>query len=648
MPVAARDRKSAVVFVVIFLTALAVRLVVARELWLLPLVRTPKLDSAEYLSWARRIAAGDFAWPVVSPHGPGYPMFLAASLAVGSGSLPFAIFVQAVVGAATAVMVAAIARAWFGERSALPAGLAYALYAPAIYLDVALLSEGLLLFLLTAALLLLGRDQILWRGPFRPASRALQGPPHLAIACAGVAIGSAILVRPTAVVVAVTCAMWLLVHRTRAAAATLVIACALVIVPALVKNWSVSHSLSVQGYGGLNVYIGNSPRQTGRPTFRLGGGWDVLNAEPWRAGITDPSAQDRYYLKKTLSEIREQPMAYLRLLGAKLVWLVQAEEVRDSHSFYFFADRVRVLRILPGWSVLFPLACVGFLGIGIARSTAFAKATAVRPSVRDASLLFYYIVAVVVTNVLLVVGFRYRIPLVPALAVAAGAGVVAIVDALRTRAGRTLAAYAAAAIAAIVASHATTDPRDRNLAEEWAFTGSALITEHDLAGAEAAYRRALVFDPRSALAWDGLGLALYDGGRFAEAREASSRAVALDPDYARAVYHRALVDERDGSVDDAIRGYARAAELSPNDLEITRQLAVTLGMAGRSAEARTRMQRVVELDPTNGEAWLDLCLLSLDVHDVHSAASALERAREFGARPDRLAFASEAFTRATR
>jgi len=643
VPVAARDRKSAVVFVAIFLTALADRLVVARELWLLPLVRTPKLDSAEYLSWARRIAAGDFAWPVVSPHGPGYPMFLAASLAVGSGSLPFAIFVQAVVGAATAVMVAAIARAWFGERSALPAGLAYALYSPAIYLDVALLSEGLLLFLLTAALLFLEREALL--GAEARSAKA---------AAAGATLGLAVLVRPTAIVIAAACGLWLVVHRTRAAAATLVIACALVIVPALVKNWSVSHSLSVQGYGGLNVYIGNSPRQTGRPTFRLGGGWDVLNAEPWRAGITDPSAQDRYYLKKTLSEIREQPIAYLRLLGAKLVWLVQAEEVRDSHSFYFFADRVRVLRILPGWSVLFPLACVGFLVIGIARLKPRAplqeqdRNANLQPSVCDASLLFYYIVAVVVTNVLIVVGFRYRIPLVPALAVAAGAGVVAIVDALGTRAGRTLAAYAAAAIAAIVASHATTDPRDRNLAEEWAFTGSALITEHDLAGAEAAYRRALAFDPRSALAWDGLGLALYDGGRFAEARDASSRAVALDPDYARAVYHRALVDERDGSVDDAIRGYARAAELSPNDLEITRQLAVTLGMAGRSAEARTRMQRVVELDPTNGEAWLDLCLLSLDVHDVHSAASALERAREFGARPDRLAFASEAFTRATR
>ena len=325
---AVRERGATAVCASVFLVALAIRLIAARELWQLPLVRTPKLDSAEYLSWARRLAAGDFSWPVVSQHGPGYPLFLAAWLAIGSGSPPFAIAVQAVVGALTATLVAAIARDSFGDGAALAAGLVYVLYAPAIYVDVALLSEGLLLFLLTLALLLLGRAENLWRGPFRPVSAALKGPPHFVIASAGVALGCAILVRPTAVVVASACAMWLLVQRSRNAAAILVVTCAVVIAPAVAKNWSVSRTLSLQGYGGLNVYIGNSPQQSGRPTFRLGGAWD-------------PAAQDRYYLRKTLSEIRRQPIAYLRLLAAKLVWLVQAEEIRDSHSFYFFADRGR-------------------------------------------------------------------------------------------------------------------------------------------------------------------------------------------------------------------------------------------------------------------------------------------------------------------
>ena len=639
---AVRERGATAVCASVFLVALAIRLIAARELWQLPLVRTPKLDSAEYLSWARRLAAGDFSWPVVSQHGPGYPLFLAAWLAIGSGSPPFAIAVQAVVGALTATLVALIARDSFGDGAALAAGLVYALYAPAIYVDVALLSEGLLLFLLTLALLLLGRAENLWRGRFRPVSAALKGPPHFVIASAGVALGCAILVRPTAVVVASACAMWLLVQRSRNAAAILVVTCAVVIAPAVAKNWSVSRTLSLQGYGGLNVYIGNSPQQSGRPTFRLGGAWDALNAEPSRAGITDPAAQDRYYLRKTLSEIRRQPIAYLRLLAAKLAWLVQAEEVRDSHSFYFFADRVLLLRILPGWSLLFPLACVGAVSIAIARLKASRRAF------QASGLLFCYAVAVAISNVFLVVGFRYRMPLVPALAVAAGVAVASVADALRTHNTRALAMQAAAGVAAIAFSRALNDPRNRNLAEEWAFTGSALITEHDLGGAEAAYRRALTLDPKSGLAWDGLGLALYDGGRLAEARDALSRALALNPNHARALYHLALVDAREGSAGKAISGYSRAVELSPDDVDMTRQLAVALGMAGRSAEAQTRMLRVVELDPTNGEAWLDLCLLSLDVHDARRAAVALQRATEFGAAPERLAFASEALARAAR
>jgi hypothetical protein len=57
------------------------------------------------------------------------------------------------------------------------------------------------------------------------------------------------------------------------------------------------------------------------------------------------------------------------------------------------------------------------------------------------------------------------------------------------------------------------------------------------------------------------------------------------------------------------------------------------------------MRRVVELEPANGEAWLDVCLLSLDARDVSGATDALQRAREFGAEPQRLAFAADALDR---
>jgi hypothetical protein len=57
------------------------------------------------------------------------------------------------------------------------------------------------------------------------------------------------------------------------------------------------------------------------------------------------------------------------------------------------------------------------------------------------------------------------------------------------------------------------------------------------------------------------------------------------------------------------------------------------------------MLRAVELAPDNGEAWIDLCLLSLDLGDRNRAAEALQRGRERGASADRVAFAAAALAR---
>src|SRR5262249_61422872 len=116
---------------------------------------------------------------------------------------------------------------------------------------------------------------------------------------------------------------------------------------------------------------------------------------------------DRYYVRKTLDEIRDEPVAFARLLAVKALWLVQAEEVRDSHSFYFFAYHAVTLRILPRWTILFPIALVG--------------AVALIRSRRSVVWLAWYTLAAALNVVAFVVGTRYRMPLIPAVAIAAGA-----------------------------------------------------------------------------------------------------------------------------------------------------------------------------------------------------------------------------------
>jgi tetratricopeptide (TPR) repeat protein len=632
----------------VFSTAVVLRLIVAASIADLPLVRTPKLDAAEYVSWAHRMADGNWVWPTVSAHGPGYPLFLAAVFALG-GSNWSVLVVQSLIGALTATFIAMLARRWFGDRAGLCAGLLYATFAPAVFVETSLLAEGLLLCLLIAASLLLSSEHI-------TARRA---------AASGLLLGFATLVRPTAVliVLALAATVWYVSRgkRTLVVSALLGAFC-LMLAPVAMKNWIDSRTLTIQGFGGLNFYIGNSPLHNGRPTFRLGAGWDALNSEAQRAGITNPSAQDRYYIRKTFDEIAARPGAYLRLLGEKILWLVQASEVRDSHSFYFFTSQSSVLALLPRMGILIPLAAIGLFVLVGRRSAP--------------PLLIAYTTGAALGVVLLVVGTRYRLPVVPGLAIVGGVGVSALVDAVSAADRRKLIVFGAAAIVGIAVSRLLFDPSSRNLSEEWAFTGSALITEHRLPEAEAAYRKALADDASSGLAWDGLGLALLDAQRWTESRTALEKASALDPGSARTAYHLALVDEGQGRPADAVVQLRRSLAVdptnldaarhlgsdlialrkddeaievltgvvahAPNDADAHRALGGALGGVGRLTDAKRELTTAVGLTPSNGEAWLDLCLVSLDLGEVKDGAAACRNARQYGASADRLAVAERA------
>jgi tetratricopeptide (TPR) repeat protein len=228
----------------------------------------------------------------------------------------------------------------------------------------------------------------------------------------------------------------------------------------------------------------------------------------------------------------------------------------------------------------------------------------------------------------------------------------------------------------IVASHLLRDRSSENLAEEWALTGSALVSEHSLPEAEAAYGRALGANEKSALAWDGLGLALYDEHRWQDARAAFERASQLDDINAGTAYHLALVDEADGHLDDAVAHLRQSLAIdpthldaarhlasdlvqlredaaaipvlqailahAPDDAESHRALAGALGGTGRLAEAERELTVTTGISPANGEAWLDRCLVSLDLGQTSDAVIACQRATDLGVSSDRMKLARAA------
>jgi dolichyl-phosphate-mannose-protein mannosyltransferase/tetratricopeptide repeat protein len=555
---------------IVFATALAVRCVIALQLDAgTALFRTPQLDSIEYFSWAQRIAAGDFNWPAAPPHGSGYPLFLGLLLFVCRGSLLGVHLLQAVMGSITAVMIAAIATRIGGNTAGLLAGLFAALYGPLALVDVSILAEGFLVFLLTASLLAM-----------------LSEPSRISMFFAGTALGVAIIVRPTAAILIPIYVYFVWRRAPRSLLLIFAIATAYPVIPVLAQNWATSGDLlAIQSGGGMNFYIGNSPRHDGTAWARPGGTWDWLRGEAWRAGVRGAAAEDHYYVRRAFAEIREAPSRYVWLLIRKLGMLTQAEEIRDSHSEYFFVERSPILRFMLPFSIVLPFAVFGLWTRR--RSMPW--------------ILVAYAVAMCFTVALLVVGMRYRLPILPAVFVFAGLGAASVIESHR------FTQFLVIFVIVFAATYVFRPPR--NLAEEWAMEGIALGKENRIADAEAAFHRAAQLDPRMGIIWTGRGDLDLSRGRLDAAQNEYQRSIVVDPHLERAYSHLGLTMAAKGLRIAAISCLRQAVALR-YDREAMYNLAGFLFAERQFEGAEGLLREIVRADPSDAEAWTGLARIA--------------------------------------
>lgn len=546
--------------------AFAVRAAVAVELGRTALFQRPQLDSFEFLLWGQGIAHGNlFRW-LAPTHGPGYPFFLGTLLALTGGSVPAARLLQAALGAGLCVVTASLAaRTLEDRRAGLAAGLLLAVYGPLVYVEVSLLAEGLFLFLLTLALRLSSRP-----------------------AAFGALLGAAAVTRATALpLLPLSAGLALLRPGRRRAAASMLLAWLAVLAPVLVfLRLTRGEWIPVQAFGGLNLYMGNRIGANGTPTARLGGDWDLLVNEPQRLGIEGDAGRERYFTRKVREEIAREPLGFLAGLGRKALWLIQDDEIRESHSLYFFRGHSRVLRLLPGFGLLFPLAA---WGLWLARRR-------IPPEIAVHLLVF------AASCVVIIMSSRYRLPLVPPLAVFAGGAAVWLLDRLRERRWRELAPAVAVLAAAALVPHVRDHAPSRNLAEEWSLTASSLQLLGRTEEARAAVERALAEDPSSALAWVQAGGLRATQGDRAGAEAAFSRAVQLAPEYQLARLNLGQELRRKGDLEGALRELRRSLWLAPDDPGTLAELAEIHIARGEDAEAAKMLRMLLRIDPRNAAA----------------------------------------------
>ena len=224
------------------LVLLALGAVAVRLVYLVAFARDyrPRSDANHYQAIASAFANGDgiagiFPFTYQHPTAfrpPLYPALLGAvywvtGVHVGVGQL-----LNVALGAVVVVLAAVLGAHIAGYRGGIAAGIAVGVYPPLLANDVVLLSEPLGLALLLAMILLLVRSRPAW---------------------AGVACGLLVLTRPSAQLLVVVVAAWLVWRAGWRAAARFGVVSIVVVAPWVVRNWVIVGAPTIVTSNGFNL-----------------------------------------------------------------------------------------------------------------------------------------------------------------------------------------------------------------------------------------------------------------------------------------------------------------------------------------------------------------------------------------------------------
>lgn len=553
-----------------------------------PLFDAPNMDAGYHLAWAESLARGEEFQDGPFFRAPLYPLFLSFVLRVfGEGTLAPRL-VQALLGGLTTWLTHRIATRVAGPV----AGAVAAALVACSWILVAFDGE-LLIPTLFVPLTLLALERLLWWGfEDRPGRAALVGA---LFGLSALARPNVLLFMPLAFVVALV--------RTRGARTplALTLGTCLALAPVTLHNVLEGDPALVATQGGVNLWIGNNPWSDGSSAIVPGtpdGWWEgyhgaIAQAEAAEGRTLRSSEVSRHFAGRAWAWMRGDPGAAAAHMAWKARLLVSNVELANNSDVEFTAMRtLPLLRATPArWDVLLGLGVVGLVSLAVRRR-------------RGAGVLLAYLAVYAASVVLFFVSARFRVPLVPVLAIGSGAAVAELVAALR-------AARWARALAVVVPALALVWLSNRVPAEVQ--RGEAVGLMH-LGIAELARGRADVavehLEAAYALAPTNLQVRYQLGSALLAQGGSLRRVLGLCEVPANLVDAPGAVDLGVLRLEARLRGEGAAAVLPdierllasrPADSELRFLRASTLAAAGRVPEALAALAEQAADEPENPE-----------------------------------------------
>ena len=541
------------------------------------------LDTRGYHEWALSVIAGQGLGPAPFPQAPLFPLTLSLVYSL-FGPTPVAGLWGQLVPGVGAVMVAAwVVGVWKGRRAAWMAGISIAAYPPAIFYTGVLLPATWAMFW-SAGVLATG-----WRLLARP-RRSVAGMCGL---CGGLLTVTqpllGIFIFPLA---------WMAARRGRAVLLPLLGLWLLLPVATLVYNGAAGGSWSlVSVNGGVNFYIGNGPLANGAyvPPVGLRESNDLLGIEAARARMVaqgtlepgdsiDAGRANEYWWGAAVAEMTSHPGRTLGLYLRKLGFLFGAYEVPQLESFPFERQFSWVLQ-WPAWTFAW-FSGLSLMALILLWKDGDARWMAASVLVGALALAAFFVTA------------RFRLPLVPWLAVLGAAGLDTAWRVWRERDGVSLQARPVVALVAGVAAALALSIDWMGVHAEGSFgqyfyrLGVIAEREGRSEDAMARYLEAVDADSTQAKAQLNLGTLLARAGRVEEARPHLEAAVRHDPGNAMAHQNLGQLRQVSGDRDGALASYRDAIGLAPEMISAVESAAYLLWEMGKISESRQHLLSV--------------------------------------------------------
>jgi tetratricopeptide (TPR) repeat protein len=612
---AVRRLPPAAVMGLVFIVALAVRLVHLAAFRDSPFFDQLTLDAQWHDEWARRWAAGD--WTMGGKaffRAPLYPLWLSFLYRVFGADPATARVVQLVVGAVTAALLAGAGVRWGGRGAGLAAGLLAAVYGPLVFYDGELLIPNLLLALLAGMLFL-----------------ASGRPSRMNAAGAGALLGLAVTARPNALALLPALVFWIWrkqedgVRRWRRAA----LVCLLAVAPALgitALNAAVEGTwVFVASQGGVNFYAGNHARASGRsveiPEFSGNLTWRrfVAQSEAVAEEATghpmNSAEVSAWWFRRGLDWIAVNPKEALALTARKLYFLVNADELPNNRDLYF--ERRGILRGLlfktrffaVPWGLVLPLAGAGFvLSLRDPGRRDGARALGLWLLLYGASLLPFFITA------------RFRLGLVPPVLLLAGMALA--------RPRRVLRPWPAVVFAVlfVVANSSLAGVRTENRAQELSRLGDVYLRQGRNAEALTALEEARKLLPRDAVVAHLLAEATMRAGRPADAIPLYVQVVNVRPGDPDARFHLGVARLEAGQLEEAGNVFRDVVRMAPEKVEAWINLGYVQEARGMPEAAEEAYRKGMAMAPAETMPVLRLAGLLIDQERFAEASEILEQA----------------------